>query len=88
MPHSENWTGNGSGGPSIIPPKAGPVGAKGQAISSTPEACVLGFHHPFWPQGHGLLVRQDPLKLQTEILEVIRADAEFKHFLDHRQEVR
>ena len=60
-------------------------GGKAQAISSTPQACGVGFRHP--ERAEVLPVRRDPVKLLTEILEIAGADAEFKHFLDHRQEI-
>lgn len=39
-------------------------------------------------QGCGLPVLRDPMRLLAQILEVVGADAEFQHFLDHRQAVR
>jgi hypothetical protein len=65
------------------------AGAEEQAVSSTPKACGLVFHHPC-PRPHrraGLPCWRDAFELVAEMLEVIRADAQAEHFLDHRKEI-
>ena len=56
-----------------------------RAISSTPQACGLVFHHPR-RGARGLPGWRDALKFVAEIVEVVLADTQFRHFLDHRQE--
>lgn len=58
-----------------------------RAISSTPEACGLvsiirAEAHRGWLPGW-----RHALELVAEILEVVRADAQFLHFLNDRQEI-
>jgi len=53
------------------------------------EGVRVGFHHPC-PRPHrraGLPCWRDAFELVAEILEVIRADAQAEHFLDHRKQI-
>jgi len=55
------------------------------AISSAPQACGWGFHHPLlWPWTTG---SARTAEASDGILEIVGVDASFQHFLDHRQEV-
>lgn len=59
------------------------------AISSTPEACALPFHYPRRAAralNANLSAGVGACEFVTEVVEVIRADPELQHFLDHRQE--
>jgi len=60
-----------------------------RAISSTPQACGLVFHHPRrGAHGAGCLPGwRSALELVAEILEVVLADTQFPHFLDHGKEI-
>jgi hypothetical protein len=62
-----------------------------QAISSTPKACglvsVIRAEGAYGADAEGRGLPRDAFEFLTEILEVIRADAQTEHFLDHRQEI-
>ena len=93
MTHSENGTGNGNDAEGIIHAEGVFFGGRGgSAISSTPQACGLVFHHPRRRRasgigGEGLPGLGNAFELVAKILEVIRADAQVEHFLDHRQKI-
>ena len=69
------------------------VQQKGQALSSTPEACGVIFHHPrrrrvsraliWWLLPGGSLA----CDLLAQMLKVVRADTQVRDFLDHWNEV-